>query len=115
MIALVLVAASVGLSNFAAAIGIGVAGVDARLRLRVGVVFGLFEAGMPVLGLLIGQRVAADLGHATRWLGAALLIVVGGYGVIKSIRASADDASSAAPGMVGTPTRLQLSELAPVS
>jgi manganese efflux pump family protein len=111
MIALLLVAASVGLSNFAAAIGIGVAGVDARMRLRVGLVFGLFEAGMPIVGLLIGQRVATDLGHAARWLGAALLIAVGGYGIIKSIRAGAGT-RSAGPGIAGTPARLLLSGLA---
>ena len=46
MFALLLVAASLGLSNFAAAIAIGVSGVAARTRLRVGIVFGLFEAGM---------------------------------------------------------------------
>jgi putative Mn2+ efflux pump MntP len=112
MIALLLVAASVGLSNFAAAIGIGVAGVDARLRLRVGLVFGLFEAGMPIVGLLIGQRVAADLGHAARWLGAALLIAVGGYSIIKSIRAGAGGTGGAGPSVVGTPARLLLSGLA---
>src|SRR5580704_4374709 len=50
VLALVLVALSLGLSNFAAAIGIGVVGTDARTRVRVGVVFGIFEAGMPVLG-----------------------------------------------------------------
>jgi manganese efflux pump family protein len=111
MIALLLVAASVGLSNFAAAIGIGVAGVDARLRLRVGLVFGLFEAGMPIAGLLIGQRVAADLGHATRWLGAALLIAVGGYGIVKSLR-TGGDVRGAGPSTVGTPARLLLSGLA---
>src|SRR5258708_7049557 len=112
MIALLLVAASVGLSNFAAAIGIGVAGVDTRLRLRVGLVFGLFEAGMPIVGLIIGQRVAADLGHAARWFGATLLIAVGGYGVIKSIRARAGGASSAGPSIAGSPARLLLSGLA---
>jgi putative Mn2+ efflux pump MntP len=110
MIALLLVAASVGLSNFAAAIGIGVAGVDARLRLRVGLVFGIFEAGMPVVGLIIGQRVAADLGQAARWLGAALLIAVGGYGIVKSLRTGG--ASGPGPGLAGNPGRLLLSGLA---
>ncbi len=86
MYALLLVAASVGLSNFAAAIGIGTTGVDARTRLRVGLVFGVFETGMPVLGLLIGDHFAAGLGHAGRWIGASLLIAVGVYGLVKSIR-----------------------------
>jgi manganese efflux pump family protein len=110
MIALLLVAASVGLSNFAAAIGIGIAGVNARLRLRVGLVFGLFEAGMPIAGLLIGQRVASDLGHDARWLGACLLIAVGGYSIVKSLRAGGG--RGGAPGGAANPARLLLSGLA---
>ncbi len=86
MIALLLVAASLGLSNFAAAIAIGVSGVDARTRLRVGIVFGLFEAGMPLLGLLLGHGLAGTLGHAARWIGAALLIATGLYALIQAFR-----------------------------
>ena len=89
MLALALVALSLGLSNFAAAIGIGVAGVDARTRVRVGVVFGIFEAGMPVLGLALGHSLASTLGHAARWVGAGLLIATGAYGLIQALRASA--------------------------
>jgi manganese efflux pump family protein len=87
MLALLLVAASVGLSNFAAAVSLGVAGVDARTRLRVGLVFGAFESGMPVVGLLVGDHVAAQLGQASRWVGGALLIGVGLYAIISSVRA----------------------------
>jgi manganese efflux pump family protein len=94
MLALVPVAVAVGLDNFAAAIAIGLAGVDARTRLRVGVVFGLFEAGMPIVGLLIGAQAAASLGHASRWLAAGLLIAVGGYLLAEGLR----DAHAAAPG-----------------
>jgi len=86
MLALLLVAASVGASNFAASIAIGVAGVDARTRIRVGVIFGLFEAGMPVVGLAIGAQVAGVLGHAGRWLAAAMLIGVGIYGLFGPVR-----------------------------
>lgn len=85
MYALLLVAASVGLSNFAAAISIGTTGVDARTRLRVGLVFGVFETGMPVVGLLLGNRFAGQLGHSGRWIGGALLIAVGLYALVKSI------------------------------
>ena len=93
MLALVLVALSLGLSNFAAAIGIGVAGVDARTRVRVGVVFGIFEAGMPILGLALGHGLASALGHAARWVGAGLLIATGGYGLIQALRPGAAGAS----------------------
>src|ERR1700729_1426736 len=86
MLALLLVAASVGASNFAASVAIGVAGVDAGIRLRVGLVFGLFEAGMPVVGLAIGAQTAGVLGTAGHWLAAALLIGVGLYGLFGPVR-----------------------------
>src|SRR5262252_6766966 len=89
MVALVLVAVSVGLSNFAAAIGIGVSGIDRRTRLRVGVIFGLFETAMPILGLLLGRSLATTLGHAARWIAAALLIATGLYTVIHARRGAA--------------------------
>jgi manganese efflux pump family protein len=99
MFAVMLVAVSLGLDNFAAAVGIGVSGIDARTRLRVGVIFGLFETGMPILGLLLGRSLATALGHATHWIGAALLIATGLYAVIQALRspASHDGQAPAAP------------------
>ena len=86
MPALLLVAVSLGLSNFAAALGIGVSGVDGRTRLRVGVTFGLFEAGMPIVGLLLGRGLADTLGHAAHWIGAALLVATGLYAAVQAVR-----------------------------
>ena len=104
MLALLLVALSLGLSNFAAAIGIGVSGIDARTRLRVGVVFGLFETGMPIIGLVLGRSLATTLGHAAHWIGAALLIATGGYAVIQAIRSPArhDGPATATPAGLQT-------------
>ncbi|HEX6350891.1 MAG TPA: manganese efflux pump [Candidatus Dormibacteraeota bacterium] len=76
---LLLVSVSVGLSNFAGAIGIGLSGVDRRTRLRVGIAFGLFEAGMPLIGLILGQALAGRLGGLGRYVGAALLMATGAY------------------------------------
>src|ERR1700676_255369 len=86
MPALLLLAVAVGLSNFAASIGIGVSGVSARIRLQIAVVFGVFEAGMPVAGLALGQSLAASLGQAARWLGAAALIAVGTGSLVQTWR-----------------------------
>lgn len=86
MFALLLLAVAVGLSNFAAAIGIGVSGVSSRTRVRVAVVFGLFEAGMPVVGLALGQSLAAGLDQVARWLGAAALIAVGAVSLVQAWR-----------------------------
>ena len=71
MLALLLVAVSVGLSNLAAAIGIGFGGVTTRTRVRVALVFGAFEAGMPIVGLVIGAGLASGIGQLARWIGAA--------------------------------------------
>jgi putative Mn2+ efflux pump MntP len=95
VVALLLAAVAVGLSNLAAAIGIGVTGVNARVRLQVGLVFGVFEAGMPVVGLLIGQRFVTDMDKAVRWPGAILLMIVGAQGLVRSIRESRRNAAEA--------------------
>ena len=86
MVALLLVAVSLGFSNFAAAMGIGVTGIDSRTRLRVGVIFGAFEAGMPIIGLLLGHSLASTLGHAAHWIGAGLLIATGLYALAQTLR-----------------------------
>ncbi len=96
MFALLLVAVSVGLDNFAASVAIGVSGVDARTRLRVGVIFGAFETGMPLLGLLLGRGLASALGNAAQWIGAALLVATGVYAIAAAIRGR-DDETAATP------------------
>lgn len=90
MLALALVAVSVGFSNLAASIGFGVGGVSMTTRIRVLLTFGLFEATMPIIGLVIGAGLAASIGRQARWVGATLLIGVGCYGIVRfvaSIRA----------------------------
>ena len=100
VLALVLSAFAVGLDNFAAAIGIGIAGVDARTRLRVAVIFGFFEAAMPAVGLLIGHSSAHGIGSATRYIGGGLLAAAGLWSLIEARRdddsADTDDASQRA-------------------
>jgi putative Mn2+ efflux pump MntP len=100
MIALILVALSLGLSNFAAAIGIGIYGSGPRARLRVGIVFGVFEAGMPVAGLALGRGLAGALGGAARWVSAGLLVATGAWAVLQAVRS--DTSSGAVSDDYGT-------------
>jgi putative Mn2+ efflux pump MntP len=84
VLAILLVAVSVGLDNFAAAIGIGLSGLDAKLRLQVALVFGIFEGGMPIVGLLIGRSLTHLLrGHA-HVIGGVILALTGLYGIVTS-------------------------------
>ena len=97
---LLLVALALGLSNFAAAIGIGLPGIDRRIRLRVGLTFGLLETGMPILGLLLGRDLVHVLGGATRWIGAVLLVATGIYILIEALRNQAEkDLAAADPSL----------------
>jgi putative Mn2+ efflux pump MntP len=100
---LLLVAASVGLSNLAAAIGIGFGGVTARTRIRVAVVFGVFEAGMPIVGLVVGAGVAGAIGHTARWISAVVLIAIGLVTVIQAFRQPAGPGRGASPGRGAPP------------
>jgi putative Mn2+ efflux pump MntP len=84
VLALLLVAASLGASNFAAAIGIGLAGVDARLRLRVAIAFGLFEGGMPLIGIAIGRHAATAVGSNANLIAGGLLIAAGLFTIATS-------------------------------
>jgi manganese efflux pump family protein len=97
----VLVAGSLGLDNFAAAIAIGLTGVDRRLRLRIALAFGIFEAGMPVIGLLVGRGVSGDLGRAAHLVGGGLLIVVGAQLLIAARRRESGAPSSLSGAATG--------------
>jgi putative Mn2+ efflux pump MntP len=105
VLALLLVAVSLGLSNLAAAIGIGISGVRGATRVRVGVIFGIFEAGMPVLGLVAGRSLAVALGHEARWIGGTLLIGTGAYSVVQALRSEAFPGTGGAAAGDGWSTR----------
>jgi putative Mn2+ efflux pump MntP len=93
VLALLLVALSLGLSNFAASVAVGISGVDRGLRLRIALAFGAFEAGMPIIGLLIGSQVAHALGSHAELIAGSLLVATGAYTVVQASRASESAAS----------------------
>jgi manganese efflux pump family protein len=108
MFALLLVGLSAGLSNLTGAIAIGVSGVNAGVRLRVGLVFGLFESLMPVAGLLVGRSLASDIGRAGGPGGGALLIIVGAYTIVTAWRSDNDQENGLPLGQSGMPRLLAL-------
>jgi putative Mn2+ efflux pump MntP len=84
--AVLLVALSVGLDNFAVAAAYGMTGASVARRLHLVLVFGLFAGGMPVLGLLLGARISGVLGAAAGPAAGGLLGLTGGYGLVTAIR-----------------------------
>jgi len=96
IITLLLVGLSVGLGNFAASVAIGLGGVNKSLRLRIALVFGLFETGMPIIGLIIGQKVASELGRNANIIGGLLLGATGIYLIVSSLKQTDDNKVSQA-------------------
>ena len=99
MLALLLVAVSVGLDNFGASTALGVSGVDRRLRLRVALIFGVFEAAMPVVGLLLGHSLAHFLGSAANLIGGATLVAAGAYAIATEPLGGKEDAGAPEPSV----------------
>lgn len=100
VLALLLVAGSLGLDNFAASIAIGLSGVDQTLRVRIAVAFGLFEALMPAIGLLLGRHLSGTLGDWAHVIGGLLLITVGIQTVVAGVRSSAMGLADAGLGRI---------------
>jgi putative Mn2+ efflux pump MntP len=88
LLTLILLGFSVGLGNFAASVAIGLSGVTKSLRIRIAIIFGLFETGMPIIGLIVGKQVANKLGGHSNIIGGALLLATGFYIIISSLRKS---------------------------
>ncbi len=67
-----------GLDSFAVAAALGAAGkLNGRARARVAVLFVVFEAGMPLIGLAVGAPLAYAVGDIADYLAAAAVIGVG--------------------------------------
>lgn len=66
-----------GLDTFALATALGVAGLEPRDRLRVSLVFTLFEAGMPIVGLLVGRAAGSFVGAWAGYAGVVFLLLAG--------------------------------------
>lgn len=94
MVALLAVALALGLNNFAAAIAIGVSGVNRLTGLKVAAVFGLWDVVMPAAGLLVGHGLAGELGLAARFAGAGVLAATAVWGLVEAARGG-DDAPRA--------------------
>ena len=115
ILSLLLVSPSVGLSNFAGAIGIGLSGINVKTRIRVGLAFGFFEALMPALGLLLGHQLAWLFGGYGKYVGGTILILTGAYTlfqerVIKKDQTQRQEMSSR--GLLVTALALSIDNLA---
>lgn len=65
------------LDTFALGAALGMAGLESKDRLRVALVFTVFEAGMPIIGILAGRVAGALIGDWAGYGGILFLVVAG--------------------------------------
>jgi putative Mn2+ efflux pump MntP len=69
-----------GLDSFAVAAALGAAGkLTGRARWRISILFLIFEAGMPLIGLAAGAPLAHAVGSIADYLAAAAVTAVGAW------------------------------------
>ena len=69
-----------GLDSFAVAAAIGaMQATTVRQRLRISLVFVIFEGGMPLIGLGLGSALARGIGQVADYLAGAAVITIGAW------------------------------------
>jgi putative Mn2+ efflux pump MntP len=71
-----------GLDTFAVAAALGMTGLPARQRVRVSLLFTLFEGAMPLIGLALGAPLGRVIGSGADYIAIAVLIGFGLYALL---------------------------------
>jgi putative Mn2+ efflux pump MntP len=100
MLAALILFLSLSLDTLAIALGLGLNGLPRARWLTVGLTFAFFEGGMPIVGLLIGQRLSDVLGEVVAYLAALILIGVGVMAIREAV-ADEDEDEGVAPDITG--------------
>jgi manganese efflux pump family protein len=99
------------LDNFRVSIALGTVPIPMKRAVQVALTFGLWDAIMPLVGLLIGRQIGQSVGDVAELVGAAAL---GGYGlylVISALRKPEPDQLDHPWALFGIPLTLSLDNL----
>ncbi|MFF0791868.1 manganese efflux pump MntP family protein [Streptomyces spiralis] len=99
------------LDNFRVSIALGTVPFGLKRAVQVALTFGLWDAVMPLAGLLIGREIGESIGNVADVMGAAAL---GGYGlylVISALRNPEPDELDHPWALFGIPLTLSLDNL----
>ncbi|MBV8246381.1 MAG: manganese efflux pump [Candidatus Eremiobacteraeota bacterium] len=82
-----ILAVSLALDVFAVSVGAGIrGGVDAGLRLRIGLAFASAEVLMNVIGAMLGAVAGRLLGGVAGYIGFVALVLLGSYMIVEALR-----------------------------
>lgn len=99
------------LDNFRVAVALGTVPMGLKRSVQVALTFGLWDAVMPLIGLLIGRRIGESVGDIAELVGA---VALGGYGlylVISALRKPEPDELDHPWALFGIPLTLSLDNL----
>ncbi|MEU6576842.1 manganese efflux pump [Streptomyces sp. NPDC046805] len=99
------------LDNFRVSIALGTVPFGLKRAVQVALTFGLWDAIMPLTGMLIGHQIGESVGDVADWVGVAAL---GGYGlylVISALRNGEPDQLDHPWALFGIPLTLSLDNL----
>jgi putative Mn2+ efflux pump MntP len=99
------------LDNFRVSIALGTVPFGLKRAVQVALTFGLWDAVMPLVGLLIGRQIGEFVGNVADWVGAAALCGYGLYLVISSLRNPEPDQLDHPWALFGIPLTLSLDNL----
>ena len=111
VISLLILGLVLSLDNFRLAIALGAFKLSWRRALRIAVVFGLWDAFSPLVGLLVGRYFGEEIGEAADFLGPIVLLVFGLYLVIRSLQTEAPEDLDERWVLFGIPLSLSLDNL----
>jgi manganese efflux pump family protein len=82
----VAVAIALGTDAFSLSLAIGLSGIRKRLMLKLILVVAVFHVVMPLIGMVLGQALGTILGRWASWMGALVIIGLGGHMLYKLYR-----------------------------
>lgn len=96
---LITLALALALNNSMAAVALGSSGMRRRRQFSTALLFALFEALMPVAGVLMGEGAARFIGTPARYVGVVVLVAAGVYSLIQVGQAGEDNQQKGVSGM----------------
>jgi len=102
--------------TFAVSAALGVGGVRRADRLRLSLLFAGFQAGMPLVGFVLGRALGAAVGDVAEYVAVATLVALGAYMLFEGDQVEAEAAARSARlhgwALVGLGVSVSLDELA---
>jgi len=80
---LVFLGMALGMNNALASIALGTSNMPRVQQLKTALVFAVFEALMPIIGIVIGESLAGEIGNKAKWVGVFVLAGTGVYALFK--------------------------------